>query len=60
MKIHQLDPAAALASLQVTDAGLTSGEAARRQQEFGRNHLPRLKRTPLWLKFLREFTHSSP
>ncbi|WP_374439196.1 cation-translocating P-type ATPase [Pseudomonas panipatensis] len=57
MKIHQLDPAAALASLQVTDAGLTSGEAVRRQQEFGRNHLPRLKRTPLWLKFLREFTH---
>ena len=57
MKIHQLDPAAALASLHVDNSGLTTVEASRRQQEFGRNHLLAVKRTPLWLTFLREFSH---
>ena len=57
MKIHQLEPAAALASLHVTPAGLTTLEALRRQQEFGCNHLPAVARTPMWLKCLGEFTH---
>ncbi|MBF7731699.1 cation-translocating P-type ATPase [Pseudomonas sp. N040] len=57
MKIHLLDPASALASLHVSAAGLSSSEAARRQQEFGRNQLQEAAQTPLWLKFLREFSH---
>ena len=57
MKIHQLDPAAALASLHVDNSGLSTTEASRRQQEFGRNQLLAVKGSPLWLKFLREFSH---
>jgi sodium/potassium-transporting ATPase subunit alpha len=57
MKIHQLDNAAALASLHVTDAGLSTQEAARRQHEFGRNHLLAVQQAPLWLKFVGEFSH---
>lgn len=57
LKIHRLDTEAALASLHVTASGLTSAEAQRRQREYGLNHLQAIKRTPLWLQFLREFTH---
>lgn len=59
MKIHQLDPAAALASLHVDNSGLSTAEAGRRQQEFGRNHLLAVKGSPLWLKFCASSVTSS-
>lgn len=57
MKIHQLTPQAALASLHSCAAGLGSAEARRRQQEYGFNQLQKVAAQPLWLKALRELTH---
>ncbi len=56
MRIHQLSPQEALASLKSTGAGLDSAEAARRLQEFGPNEVEKVSRGPLWQRFLREFT----
>ena len=55
MRIHQLSPLDAVASLKSTTEGLGHAEAARRLQEFGRNVVQEVARSPLWLRFLREF-----
>jgi len=57
MQVSRLTPADALASLRTTEAGLDAAEAARRLQEFGPNRIEELRGPPLWLRFLREFTH---
>jgi len=57
MQVTRLSTAEVIASLKTTEAGLDSAEARRRLQEFGPNRIEELKATPLWLRFLREFTH---
>ncbi len=57
MKIHHLQPADVLQSLHTRQEGLSPHEAARRLREYGPNRLAEARRTPLWLRLLREFTH---
>ena len=58
MRIHQLSPLDAVASLKGTAAGLTRAEVERRLQEYGRNEVKSAPRAPLWLRLLKEFTTS--
>ena len=55
--IQSLTAEQALASLHTRAAGLTAAEAARRQSEFGSNHVEEVRREPLLIGFAREFTH---
>jgi calcium-translocating P-type ATPase len=55
MKIHQLPPLAAVASLQSTAEGLSRAEVLRRLREYGRNAVEAVARKPLWLRLVREF-----
>ncbi|WP_218195287.1 cation-transporting P-type ATPase [Pseudomonas sp. HLS-6] len=56
MNIHQQSVTDALASLHTTAQGLSSGEAQRRLQQFGPNHVaPTKRRNRLWA-LLAEFT----
>jgi len=57
MHIHQLSAAEAIARLRTDISGLSHQEANRRLQEFGRNRLAQIAREPLWVRFLKEFTH---
>jgi sodium/potassium-transporting ATPase subunit alpha len=56
MRIHQLTPFDAVASLKSTEAGLNRAEVERRLDEFGRNEVQKLAREPVWLRFVKEFT----
>ena len=55
--IQSLTAGQSLASLHTSAAGLTAAEAARRQSEFGPNHVEEVRRESLLLGFAREFTH---
>jgi len=55
--IQSLTTEQALVSLHTRAAGLTAAEAARRQSEFGPNHVEEVRREPLLIGFAREFTH---
>jgi len=57
MKIHHLTAEDALASLHSGPEGLVMAEAARRLLEFGPNQVESLPLEPLWLKFIKGFTH---
>ncbi len=57
MKVHQLTAEEALLSLRSFREGLPSVEAQRRLWEFGPNRVERLRRTPLFFRFLGNFTH---
>ena len=57
MLIHQLPLDAAFATLRSVPAGLSHADAAARRLEFGQNRIERLARTPLAVRFLRQFTH---
>lgn len=57
MKIHHLSPEQALTSLKSRETGLSRQEAAQRLAEFGPNRMERVRETPLWLRFVGEFTH---
>ncbi|MBL0142036.1 MAG: cation-transporting P-type ATPase [Betaproteobacteria bacterium] len=57
MNIINLPIAEVLTSLKTSERGLGGGEAARRLGEFGHNRIEEVKGRPLWLRFLREFTH---
>jgi calcium-translocating P-type ATPase len=56
MRIHQLSPPDAVASLKSTAAGLSRAEVESRLREFGRNEVEKVARGPLWLRFIKEFT----
>ena len=56
MRIHQLSPAEAVASLQSTAAGLSRAEVERRLHEYGHNEVEKVARKPLWLRLIKEFT----
>ena len=57
MRIHSLTVEQALASLKTSAAGLSSGEATRRLEEFGANLLEEVEQQHLLLRFAQEFTH---
>jgi sodium/potassium-transporting ATPase subunit alpha len=57
MDIVNLPIADVLTSLRTSDRGLDGEEADRRLREFGANRIEEAKGRPLWLRFLREFTH---
>ena len=57
MNIVNLPTPEVLTSLKTSERGLASGEAARRLGEFGANRIEEVRGKPLWLRFLREFTH---
>ena len=46
-----------LTSLKSSERGLDGPEAARRLREFGHNRIEEVRGKPLWVRFLREFTH---
>ena len=57
MRITHLAPDEVAASLRSRSAGLSSLEARQRLEEYGPNRVEELKRVPLALRFLQEFTH---
>ena len=57
MRITQLSPREALASLRSSAGGLSTAEARRRQSEYGANRIEHIRGAPLWLQFAREFVH---
>jgi len=57
VKIHQLTASEVVESLHSSARGLSAAEAGRRLLEFGPNRIERLKRKPMFLRFLRGFTH---
>ena len=56
MRIHQLSPLDAVASLKSTAAGLSRAEVERRLHEYGRNEVEKVARGSLWLRLIKEFT----
>ena len=56
MRIQQLTPLDAVASLKSTAAGLSRAEVERRLHEFGRNEVKQVARAPMWLRLIKEFT----
>ena len=57
MHITHLSTADVLSGLRTAWGGLDAAEAARRLREFGPNRIEEVAGRPLWLRFLREFTH---
>lgn len=57
MRIHQLTPEEAFKELKSRSEGLFEGEAKRRLIEFGPNRVEKVRREPLFLRFLKGFTH---
>ena len=57
MLIHQLPLDAAFATVRSVPTGLSQADAAARRLEFGPNRIECLVRTPLVVRFLRQFTH---
>lgn len=55
--LANLSLADVLAALKTSDLGLDVAEALRRFNEYGPNQINEIKGEPLWLGFLREFTH---
>lgn len=49
MRITQLSPREALASLRSSAGGLSTAEARRRQSEYGANRIEHIRGAPLWL-----------
>jgi calcium-translocating P-type ATPase len=56
MRIQQLTPEEAVASLNSGPAGLSHAEAARRLREYGPNRVKEVARDPLLVRLGREFT----
>jgi sodium/potassium-transporting ATPase subunit alpha len=57
MQVARLDVAELLASLRTSESGLREAEAVGRRAEFGPNRIEEAAGPPVWLRFLREFTH---
>lgn len=56
MRINQLTPLEAVASLKSAAAGLSHVEVERRLLEYGRNEVEEVAREPYWLRLIKEFT----
>src|SRR5512143_2389914 len=57
MELQTLTPQAALQTLLTTGDGLPEPEVAGRLAQYGPNEIKRVKKTPLYLRFLSQFTH---
>ena len=57
MNIAGLSVEQALASVNSSAYGLSSAEAGRRLREFGPNRIEKVRGLPMWLRFLKEFSH---
>jgi len=57
MKINSLSRDDALRSLASSENGLSDAEAAKRLSENGFNEIREARKTPLTMKFLKQFTH---
>ena len=57
MKINNLTKEEVLRSLVTSENGLSEDEAKKRFSEFGPNEIKEVKKTPLSIRFLRQFTH---
>lgn len=57
MKIHNLSKDEVLQTLVTSEYGLSEEEAKKRLIEFGLNEIKEVRKTPLYLKFLKQFTH---
>ncbi len=57
MKINNLTKEEALQNLVTSENGLTKEEAKRRLSEFGLNEIEEVKKTSLFIRFLKQFTH---
>jgi len=57
MELQTLTPQAALQALLTSNDGLPESEVAGRLAEYGTNEIKRVKKTPLYLRFLSQFTH---
>ncbi len=55
--LHRLAPADVYAAMSSTPQGISSAEAARRLASAGPNAIHTIPGTPLWKKFLANFTH---
>jgi sodium/potassium-transporting ATPase subunit alpha len=57
MKINQITREEVFRSLVTSEEGLTEEEVRRRSLEFGSNEIQAIRRTPLLIRFLNQFTH---
>lgn len=57
MKINNLKKEEVLRDLVTSEDGLTEEEAKKRFSEFGPNEIKEAKKTPLSIRFLKQFTH---
>ncbi len=57
MKIHNLPIDEVFRSLMTSEEGLTEQEALSRFSEYGPNEIKEIKKKPLYLNFLSQFTH---
>ncbi|MFZ6016896.1 MAG: cation-transporting P-type ATPase [Nitrospirota bacterium] len=57
MKIHSLPPEDVLKQLIVSEQGLTEKEAEKRLAEFGPNEIKEVKKKPLIIRLIEQFTH---
>lgn len=57
MRIQALSREEVLQALVTSEGGLSQVEARRRLQDYGFNEIKEVRRTPLYLRFLSQFTH---
>ena len=57
MNIHNLSREQVLKNLLTSDKGLSEDEALRRLHEYGLNEIKEVRRKPLYLRFISQFTH---
>jgi len=57
MKIHTILKEEALQGLITSEKGLSEEDAGRRLHEYGLNEIKEVRKKPLFLKFLSQFTH---
>jgi sodium/potassium-transporting ATPase subunit alpha len=57
MRINNLTKEEVFKKLVTSESGLSEEEAKKRFLEFGPNEIKEAKKTPLFLRFLRQFTH---
>jgi calcium-translocating P-type ATPase len=57
LKLHQMPVERVFSGLGSSASGLSGDEATRRRLEFGPNRIEQVRRQPLTVRFLKEFTH---
>jgi sodium/potassium-transporting ATPase subunit alpha len=57
MNVHTFTREEVLRRLLTSEAGLRASEAGKRLQEYGLNEITEVRKTPLTVKFLSQFTH---